>query len=125
MYDDEDKTINTVAVVINVRSFDSGNSNRDSEAVAVLDALKYPSVTFVSDEIQQNGETLTVKEKLTFHGITKSFSITAVRKGTDKTVVVSGKMNINMPDFEVKPPSLIGMSIRDNIRIDFTMSYRL
>lgn len=125
LYDDAAKSINSVAVAISVRSFDSGNSNRDSEMVAVLDALKHPNVTFTSSDVKQNGDALTLNGKLTFKGVTKPFVVTAVRKDAKSLLTVSGKMNVNMTDFDVKPPSLLGISVRENIRLDFTMTFRM
>lgn len=124
-YDDASKRISSVAVVAKVQSFDSGNSNRDSHAIEVLEALKYPNITFVSNDIEQNGESLAVNGKLTFHGVTKPASCRATRKDAASSMTVTGKMDVDMRAFGVEPPSLMGMATKENIRVEFTMTFRL
>lgn len=124
-YDDVSKEIKSVATVVKVQSFDSGNSNRDSHAIEVLDALKHPNITFVSNEIEQSGENLTVKGKLNFHGITKPITLKAVRKDTKLATTITGTMNVNMTEYGVEPPGLMGMTTKENIRIDFAMTFKL
>ncbi|MFB0947430.1 MAG: YceI family protein, partial [Spirosomataceae bacterium] len=51
-YNDATKQISSVASVVKVQSFDSGNSNRDSHAIEVLDALQNPNITFVSSDVK-------------------------------------------------------------------------
>ena len=124
-YDDATKEIKSVASVVKVQSFDSGNSNRDSHAIEVLDALKNPNITFASNNIQQAGEKLTIDGKLTFHGVTKPVTLNAIRKDSKSAMTVTGKMNVNMTDHGVKPPGLMGMNTKENIRIDFTMTFKM
>lgn len=124
-YDDASKQIKSVASVVKVQSFDSGNSNRDSHAIEVLDALKHPNITFVSNEIEQSGENLTVNGKLNFHGVAKPITLNATRKDTKSGITITGKINVNMTEFGVEPPGLMGMTTKENIRIDFTMTFRL
>lgn len=125
VYDKKTKEINTVAAVAKVQSFDSGNSNRDSHAVEVLEALKYPNITFTSNDIKQNGESLTINGNLNFHGVTKPIVVAATRKDTGQNMTITGKMNIKMTDYGIEPPSLMSIATKDNIRIDFTMSFKL
>lgn len=124
-YDDATKQIKSVASVVKVQSFDSGNSNRDSHAIEVLDALQNPNITFVSNDIKENGDNLTVNGKLTFHGTTKPVTLNATRKDAKSVMTITGKMDVNMTEHGVKPPGLMGMNTKENIRIDYTMTFRL
>lgn len=124
-FDDATKEIKSVATMVKVQSFDSGNSNRDSHAIEVLEALKYPNITFTSSNIEQNGEELTINGKLNFHNVTKPVSFKAIRKNASSSLVITGRMEINMKDYEVKPPSLMGMDTKEDIRLDFTMTFKL
>lgn len=124
-YDDASRQINSVASVAKVQSFDSGNSNRDSHAIEVLDALRNPNITFVSNDIKQDGNNVTIDGKLTFHGVTKPATLNAVRKDAKSTMTIIGTMNINMTDYGVEPPGLMGISAKENIRIDYTMTFKI
>ncbi len=124
-YDDATKQVNSVASVAKVQSFDSGNSNRDSHAIEVLDALQNPNITFVSNDIKQDGEKLKIDGRLTFHGVTKPVTLNATRKDAKSVMTITGKMEINMTDFGVKPPGLMGIAAKETIRIDYTMTFRM
>ena len=56
IYDGDTKTFKKVAVSTNVADFDSANSSRDSHGLEVLDAIKFPKVTFSSTLIEQQKE---------------------------------------------------------------------
>jgi hypothetical protein len=45
------KEIKNVSVQIDVTTFDSGNSNRDSHAMETVDAISCPDVRFISSSI--------------------------------------------------------------------------
>lgn len=125
VYDDEASEIEAVAVSVPVRSFDSGNSNRDSHALEVLEALKYKNVTFTSTGISENTDNLTIKGNLTFHGVSRPVVIFATKKTEGNTMQVEGRFDINMKDYGVSPPSLMGMKTKEKISIDFLMVFAL
>lgn len=124
MYDEEAKTVESVAVAIKIATFDSKDSNRDSHALEVLDGIHYPTVTFVSQQIQSapNGS-LTATGKLTFHGVTKPSVLVCTRQEDGASLVVSGAFDIKMTDFNVEQPSLLGMKADDLIKLKFTARF--
>lgn len=125
LYNEESKAVESVAIAIKVASFDSKDSNRDSHALEVLDGIKYPNVTFVSQAVQlkQDG-TLTAAGKLTFHGVTKPVTLTGTWKNADSGLLVNGNFDIKMTDFGVEQPSLLGMKADDIIKMVFSANFR-
>lgn len=112
-----------VAVSAKVASFNSGNSNRDSHALEVLDALKYPQVTFVSDKVvpMENRSRYQVTGQLTFHGITREISFPVIPKRADHKINVRGGFDINLSDYKVTRPSLLGVAVKDKLTISFDL----
>src|SRR4051794_40773051 len=55
-YNEDTKHIENVAVSMKVSSFDSHNGNRDSHGMEVMEGLKYPNVTFVSQSVQAEAD---------------------------------------------------------------------
>ena len=126
MYNDDTKAIQSVAVAIKVASFDSQDANRDSHALEVLDGIGYPNVTFVGQTVRQNADgTITALGKLTFHGITKPYELTCTRKDDGRELTLSGNFDVNMTDFNVEQPSLLGMKTDDLIKLTFTAFFNL
>lgn len=126
LYNDETSQIETVAVSIKVASFDSGNSNRDSHALEVLDGLKHPTVTFVSSEVKPgpNG-TLTAAGTLTFHGVSKPMTLQATRKDAGGRMTITGEFPVSLTAHQVERPSFLGMKTEDNMLLQFTAVFPL
>lgn len=123
--DTDKKEIKNVEVQVDVTSFDSGNSNRDSHAMEVIDALTYPYVTFSSSEIKQVGDSLEVKGKLTFHGISKDIDISVSPEWTGKELIVKGNFNISLTAFKVERPSLLLIPVDDDLRFHIVEVFNL
>lgn len=111
------------AVSVKISSFDSQNANRDSHTMEVTEAIKYPNISFNSTDIKQDGNKLHVTGTLTFHGVAKTIIFDAVKNMENKKVVVSGKFEINMKDYNLDPPSLMAVPADKEIKLDFKIVY--
>lgn len=121
--DPERKVINQVAVSAKLSTFDSQNANRDSHMLEVTEGIKFPNVTFSGNDIKQDGDRLTVKGKLTFHGITRDITFLASRRNDGKNLTVTGGFTVRMSDFNIPPPSLLGFTTEDEFQIKFSVVY--
>ncbi|MGD1005812.1 MAG: YceI family protein [Ignavibacteriaceae bacterium] len=119
------KEIKNVSVQIDVTTFDSGNSNRDSHAMETVDAISYPDVRFISSSIYQEGDSLKIHGRLTFHGITKDIYIAAVSKWTDSKLIVNGNFDISLTVFKVPRPSLLLIPVEDTLRFSLQQIFNL
>lgn len=125
VYDDATKAISQVAVSLKVDAFDSGNANRDSHAIEVMEGLKYPKVTFSSNKIKGINNLLTAYGNLTFHGVTKPITITVARTDADKSIALNGKFDILLSDFNIERPSLFGVKTKDEVKMSFKVVFPL
>ena len=113
------KIIKQALVQVGVATFNSGNSNRDSHAMEVVDGINYPSAKFLSDKIVQNGDSLKISGKLTFHGITKEIVLSALQKWTDNNLEVDGGFDISLTEFKIERPSLLLIPVSDDLKFTF------
>ena len=125
LLDTSNMEINELAVVIKIASFNSKNSNRDSNTIEVTEALKYPNVSLSSNSIKQANDRLTVKGTLKFHGISKEIIFDAQKEIIKDEIKVTGNFKILMTDFKIKPPKLLGIATDKNIKLSFTVFYKL
>lgn len=125
MYDTQNKTVQSVAVLLSVAKFDSQNANRDSHMIEVLEGLKYPNITFSSSAIKQNGNKLTVSGTLTFHGVSKAISFDATQSQDGSSLVFAGSFDISLKDYKVEAPTLMGIATDDLIKLTFKAYYPL
>ncbi len=125
VYNKATKTVEQAVVSLRVDSFDSGNSNRDSHALEVLEGLKFPKVTFVSTKIKPNGNGLIIDGNLTFHGVVKPITLTVRREDGTSKINFEGKLDVLLSDYKVDRPSLFGVKTDDIINLKFNLSFNV
>ncbi len=126
IYNTESSTVEKVAVSAKVADFDSGNSSRDSHAIEVLDAIKYPKITFVSTKIAAAGkDNFRVTGDLTFHNITKTISFDAKQTKTSSKLIAEGKFTVLMTDYKIERPTLMFIPTNDEMDISLYMVFNL
>jgi polyisoprenoid-binding protein YceI len=123
VYDEATKTIKQAAVVLKVSGFDSGNSNRDSHMVEVLESIKYPTINFSSSNIIIAGDKVTAKGNLTFHGVTKPIEITGSLKEAGKKLQISSDFSILLTDYKITKPTLLGVACDNELKMTFDVSF--
>jgi polyisoprenoid-binding protein YceI len=114
------KEIKSVAAEVDVMSFNSGNSNRDSHAMEVVDALTYPEVSFASTSVIQKDDSLFVTGKLTFHGVTKEITMAGTATWQPNRLDVHGAFDIGLTEFKIDRPSLLMIPVED--KLNFTLA---
>ena len=118
IYDADGQTANSCSLRVNLATFDSGNSNRDSNMLTYLNAFQYPDVMFVSNEISAEGIIASIKGQLRFHGITKDVNLTADISLTDR-FNAEGSFTILLSDYEVERPALLFKKIANEMKLKF------
>lgn len=117
------KEVKKIFVQIPVTSFNSGNSNRDSHAMEVIDAITYPNVKFIATSVNQEKDSIKVTGKLTFHGVTKDVYLAAVIKWSDKKIWVNGAFEVSLTAFNVERPSLLMIPVKDILKFTFNQVF--
>jgi polyisoprenoid-binding protein YceI len=124
-FDPDARQVQKVAVSAAVGTFDSKNSNRDSNAMEAVEALKFSSVKFISSSVNSAGAKLSVKGNLTFHGITKEISFNAEQKTEGSKLTIQGSFKISLDEYKVERPSLLGMKIDDDVLVEFKTAFSI
>ena len=118
IYDAVNQTTNSCSLRVDLATFDSGNSNRDSNMLTYLDVFQYPDVMFVSNEIFVEGINASIKGKLMFHGIMKDINLTADISFNDG-FNAEGSFIILLSEYEVERPVLLFKKIADEMKLKF------
>jgi len=117
-YNVDDNSVNSCSLRVHLSTFDSGNSNRDSNMLTYLEVFNYPDVVFVSSNISIKGEYAYVNGKLTLHGVTKEIDTEAKLSLADG-FIASGTFTILLSDFGIERPALLFKKINDDIKIEY------
>ena len=119
------KKVEHVAAQVDVTTFDSGNSNRDSHAMEVIDAITYPDVRFMSTSITQSGDSIHVTGRLTFHGVTRDVTIGGMLTWSSQELVMHGGFDLSLEAFKIERPSLLMIPVEDKLSFTVTAAFSL
>ena len=119
IFDIDNPTSSNVDLFVPVFSFDSKNSNRDSNMLDVIEDYFYPTVSFTSSELLTEDNEYFINGILFFHGIKKEITIPVNFILDDKKIVVDADFSISLSDYKIKRPSLLTIKMKDDITIKF------
>lgn len=101
-----------------VKSFDSGNSNRDAHMWQVTKAEMNPmaTVSFHTPDDKARGKQK-ISLDVSLAGKTKTVPAEISIDGSDSQVHVTGEFTTTFSGFEMERPSLLSVPVKDDIRI--------
>ena len=119
IFDKDNPTASNVDLFVPVFSFDSKNSNRDSNMLDVIEDYFYPTVSFTSSEITKEDNGYLITGVLFFHGVQKEITIPVNFILDNKKIEVDANFSISLSDYKIKRPSLLTIKMKDSITIKF------
>tara|TARA_B100000212_G_C27131798_1_gene429509 strand:- start:118 stop:657 length:540 start_codon:yes stop_codon:yes gene_type:complete len=113
-----------IAIAMYVRDFDSKNSNRDNNALEILEVLQFPKIEFFSEEIEWKDNEIKFGGELNFHGIELRKKITAKANLKQNNLLLEGSFDLILSDFEVPLPSFMLRKMKDEIIIKYQLYFK-
>ena len=114
-------------IAVPVKSFDSGDSNRDLHMLQVTRGGQFPMVT-VRTQLPENASTAaTIRADLEvqFAGQTAKYDQVPFQQTTQGNEIrISGTIPATLSDFKIDPPSLLTMPVKNEIPVRVEMSWR-
>jgi hypothetical protein len=113
-------------IAVAVKSFDSGDSNRDLHMIQVTRGAQYPLVTVRTrlPEAASTSATVHADLEIQFAGQTaqyKQVSFQLVTQGNETRI--SGTIPATLTDFKIEPPTLLTMPVKNEIPIRVEMTW--
>jgi hypothetical protein len=113
-------------IAVPVKSFDSGDSNRDLHMIQVTRGAEFPMVEVRTRLPESVASSATVHADLEvrFAGHTalyKQISFQVATQGNDKHI--SGTIPATLSDFKIDPPSLLTMPVKNEMPISVEMTW--
>ena len=113
-----------IAIAMYVRDFDSKNSNRDNNALEILEVLQFPKIEFFSEEIEWKDNEVKFGGELNFHGIELRKKVTAKANLKQNYLLLEGNFDLTLSDFEVPLPSFMLRKMKDEIIIKYQLYFK-
>ena len=122
-WNEQKNEIEQISIVVNVATFNSGLSSRDSHMMEVLDGLTYPRIIFSSSNIQYTSEGILVTGKLQFHGVEKMIETKVKLEKNNRRWVFTGSIPVLLEDYKVERPGLFFVKVDNLVKVDFQVVY--
>src|SRR6202795_2485525 len=114
-------------IAVPVKSFDSGDSNRDLHMLQVVRGGQFPLIT-VRTHLHEDASslaTIPADLEVQFAGQTVQYRQIAFQhatKGSD--TLISGTIPLTLTDFKIDPPSLLALPVKNEIPVRVEMKWR-
>ena len=114
-------------IAVPVKSFDSGDSNRDLHMLQVVRGGQFPLITVRTHlpEDASSMATILADLEVQFAGQTmqyKQIALQHVTKGTD--TLIMGTIPLTLSDFKIDPPTLLALPVKNDIPVRVEMKWR-
>jgi hypothetical protein len=114
-------------IAVAVKSFDSGDSNRDLHMIQVTRGAQFPLVTVRTrlPEAAATSATIHADLEIQFAGQTVQYKQVAFQLVTEgNKTQISGTIPATLTDFKIEPPTLLAMPVKNEIPIRVDMTWR-
>ena len=113
-------------IAVPVKSFDSGDSNRDLHMIQVTRGAEFPMVTVRTrlPESAASGSSVSADLEIQFAGQTvhyKQVSFQLTQQGN--ATRITGTIPATLSDFKIDPPSLLTLPVKNEIPIRVEMTW--
>lgn len=116
-----------ILVAAPVKSFDSGDSNRDLHMLQVARGAQFPMVTVRTrwPEAASASATVQADLEISFAGQTAQYKQVRFQLTTDgKQIRISGTIPATLSDFKIDPPSLLAIPVKNEMPVRVEMTWR-
>ena len=114
-------------IAVPIRSFDSGDSNRDLHTLQVARGGEFPMVTVRTrlPEEAEGSATIRADLEIQFAGQTATYKQVPFQQVTQGDKVhISGTIPTTLTDFKIDPPSLLALPVKNDIPVRVDMIWR-
>ena len=114
-------------IAVPVKSFDSGDSNRDLHMLQVTRGAQFPMVSVRTrlPEAASASATIHADLEIQFAGQTAQYKQVAFQLVTQGNQIrISGTIPATLTDFKIDPPSLLTVAVKNEIPVRVDMTWR-
>ena len=115
-------------IAVPVKSFDSGDSNRDLHMLQVTRGGQYPVIVVRTrlPEDASSAETIHADLEVQFAGQTAQFKQIAFQRVTQGSdTVIKGTIPLTLTDFKIDPPTLLTLPVKNDVPVRVETKWRL
>ncbi len=113
-------------IAVPVKTFDSGDSNRDLHMLQVTRGAEFPMITVRTrlPEAASGAATIHADLEIQFAGQTATYKQISFEVIQGKEIRISGTIPATLSDFKIDPPSLLTIPVKNEMPVRVDMSWR-
>ena len=114
-------------LAVPVKSFDSGDSNRDLHMLQATRGAQFPIVTLRTrlPEVASSSATIHGDLEIQFAGQTAQYKQVPFQLATQENQIrITGTIPVTLSDFKIDPPSLLTVPVKNEITVRVDMTWR-
>lgn len=108
-------------ILLDLFSLKSENDKRDEHMHEALKAKENKLVSFTIKDVTKVGESYKLLGTLHLNKVTKDVEALASIEERGEMMTLKGGFNIKMSDFGIEPPTLLFLSVRDQVDITYEL----
>ena len=113
----------TGTVAVGLRSLASDNAKRDEHMQEALASEQFPEARYTFGSVRKNAKGYAIDGSLTLHGVTKPLTLQATFEDDGPKLLMHGTGSLLMSDFGIVPPTLLFLTVRDQVDIRFDIAF--
>lgn len=119
-------TIESLKGTISINALDlvSDNSDRDEHMYEAIGAQKFTTITFEIKKVIKSKDRYMLGGELTLHGVTKILTLPVSIEKNGVNITLYSKFSIIMSEFGIEPPTLLFLTVRDQVDIDVNLQLK-
>lgn len=102
----------------------SEKRDRDSNMYELLNFQKYKNISFDISSIVKNENGYDVNGDLTLNGITKNITTKGEIINNKDAILLKGGFSFNLTDFNLEPPTMFFLTVRNQIDISYNIQLK-
>lgn len=110
-------------IIINPLSLKSDKEDRDTNMYELFNVKVHPNISYQIKSITGNHENYTLQGTLTLNGVKKEIFSKAIIEQTINQLNLKGNFSIQLTQFNMQPPSMFFVRVRDQIDINYNLTY--
>lgn len=120
-----DNSIDSLKGTISLTTFSlhSDNEKRDLHMYESLHSKDFPQISFRLGSIEKLDNSFLIKGFLTLNGLEKEVSSLAQIEDKNNHLVLDGSFSIKLTSFNLEPPRMLFLTVRDQIDISYHLDY--
>jgi polyisoprenoid-binding protein YceI len=102
----------------------SQKRDRDSNMYELLNSEKFKTISFDISSIVKNDNGYDINGELSLNGITKNITTKSEITQNKDLILLKGSFSFNLTDFNLEPPTMLFLTVRNQIDISYNIELK-